>query len=550
MILIDVQLLLASGSNQTTGHKPAEAAAQAGAFAQQLARASQDSASGRSGLSGAGFVTPVAAEGAGRGLANAVPSAAARSQVVSLLPASMQDSASGAGGWQAVLQQLADAAELSGQQGPAAAETSPQGAMQALLSSLEEQLPAGKREQLLGLLNDTSSGEAGQTLLSESLFSEWQQLGAEEQTDLIANLAEGLPDDVSQQVIDALSRDRPVEAAEALFAGWREMGSNGATNEQAGLIGDLAERQHNALLDGAASNLAPERPPQMDEQLLAQVDALLAAQQGGGRSSSDSLRVDLSELRGQLREWLSNETRLNQPLTLNSAQRGALTAEGVQALLDGSSQRQNAESLPAGFRDAILSAIASRDGGAGSGSGQGRSGTDGMNLAGGMLGGQVAATSAAPGTGASAMTAGINAPLTSSAWPQQLGQQLVMLTQRGGEQKVEIRLNPPELGPLTVSLKVFEQSTQIQFLSANAQVRGAVEQAIPQLREALAEQGIQLGETSVGEQHPESNPQSAGHDGQGNREGVGLSGSTDEPLFDEIPAATAIQLDGRVDLYA
>ncbi|WP_207173322.1 flagellar hook-length control protein FliK [Halochromatium glycolicum] len=453
-----------------------------------------------------------------------------------------------------MLQQLADAAELSGQQGPAAAETLPQGAMQALLSSLEEQLPASKREQLLALLNDALPGEAGQTLVSESLFSEWQQLGAEGQTDLIANLAEGLPDTVRQQVMDALSRDRPAEAAEALLAGWREMGSIGSTAEQAGLIGDLAERQHNALLDGAASGLAPQRSPQMDEQLFAQVDALLAAQQGEGRSSSDSLRVDLSELRGQLREWLSNETRLNQPLTLNSAQRGALTAEGVQALLDGSSQRQNAESLPAGFRDAILSAIASRDGGAGSGSGSGsglgRSGTDGMNLAGGMLGGQAAATSAASGTGASAMTAGINAPLTSSAWPQQLGQQLVMLTQRGGEQKVEIRLNPPELGPLTVSLKVFEQSTQIQFLSANAQVRGAVEQAIPQLREALAEQGIQLGETSVGEQHPESNPQSAGHDGQGNREGVGLSGSTDEPLFDEIPAATAIQLDGRVDLYA
>ncbi|NBC50109.1 MAG: hypothetical protein GVY22_19500, partial [Gammaproteobacteria bacterium] len=373
-----------------------------------------------------------------------------------------------------------------------------------------------------------------------------------EQATLITELAERLPPEMRQQVTDALSDGRSVEAIEALLAGWREMNSRGGTTEQAAQIAELAERQtdglRDMLLDGAAIGLAPQSSPQIDEQRLAQVDALLAAQQREGRSPREGLRLDLSELRGQLREWLSNENRLNQPPTLNSAQRGALTAEGVQALLDGSSQRQHAEALPAGFRDAILSAIASRDGG--SGSGQGRSGTDGMSLAGGMLSGQTVAASAATGTGASAMTAGINAPLTSSAWPQQLGQQLVMLTQRGGEQQVEIRLNPPELGPLTVSLRVFEQSTQIQFLSANAQVRGAVEQAIPQLREALAEQGIQLGETSVGEQHPESNPQSAGHEGQGNRQGVGVSGSTDEPLFDEIPAATAIQLDGRVDLYA
>ncbi|NBC46833.1 MAG: hypothetical protein GVY22_02335, partial [Gammaproteobacteria bacterium] len=171
----------------------------------------------------------------------------------------MQDSASGAGGWRALLQQLADAAEVSGQQGMDAADTSPQGAMQAMLSSLEEQLPAGKREQLLALLNDASSGEAGQALLSESLFSEWQQLGAEGQTGLIADLAEGLPVDMRQQVIDALNRDRPAEAVEALLAGWREMGSRAATTEQAALITELADSRQqvtDALSDGRSVEAA------------------------------------------------------------------------------------------------------------------------------------------------------------------------------------------------------------------------------------------------------------------------------------------------------
>lgn len=143
----------------------------------------------------------------------------------------------------------------------------------------------------------------------------------------------------------------------------------------------------------------------------------------------------------------------------------------------------------------------------------------------------------------------MSAPLNSPAWPQQLGQQVILLSQRGGEQRVELRLNPPELGPLTVSLKMTEQGTQIQFLSANALVRGAVEQAIPQLRDALAEQGLSLGETSVGEQRQGSEQAFAGTDGRQPATGED-STSTDEWSLTDQPAANEISLDGRVDLYA
>ncbi|WP_116474223.1 flagellar hook-length control protein FliK [Zobellella maritima] len=91
------------------------------------------------------------------------------------------------------------------------------------------------------------------------------------------------------------------------------------------------------------------------------------------------------------------------------------------------------------------------------------------------------------------------APIASPAWLQQLGRQLVSLALHS-DQSIELHLNPAELGPLRVSLKLTEQDAQVQFLSAHGPVRQAVEQAIPQLREALAEQGISLGEASVGEQ--------------------------------------------------
>lgn len=527
--MIDVQLLLASGSNQTAGTNAPTASGQPGAFAQQFALASSQSGDGASGLSGDGLVVPDALDGAAKGSASWTSSAPNSRLGDDSLPADLDRPAvSGQGSWHALLQQLSEAAELSGQQELGALESSPRDAMPDLLDSLPEQLPSSERETQPGLFDGTLSPET-----VEALLSEWRQLGTEGQSSLIVDLAEQLPDDVRQQILDSIRHDRLGEAADTLIAELAEQQPDGESDE---------------LLNAAAVDLTSQTSPQMDERMLALAGALLAAQQGEGQSSKGALRLDLSELRGQLGEAIRHQRGLAQVLALNSAQRGALTAESSQALLDASSQRTNLAAQTSGFRDAILSAIASRDGSPGSG--QDRSSGDGTTLASGTLGGPIAAPSASVGASSAPMTAGINAPLASPAWPQQLGQQLVMLTQRGGEQKVEIRLNPPELGPLTVSLKVVEQSTQIQFLAASAQVRGAVEQAIPQLREALAEQGIQLGETSVGEQQPDSDPRSTGEEGQGAARGPAVADETDALVLDETASATAIHLDGRVDLYA
>ncbi|MCE8040540.1 flagellar hook-length control protein FliK [Halomonas daqingensis] len=147
----------------------------------------------------------------------------------------------------------------------------------------------------------------------------------------------------------------------------------------------------------------------------------------------------------------------------------------------------------------------------------------------------------------------LTAPLQSPNWPAQLGQQLVQFARIGGEQQVEMRLNPAELGPLSVTLKMTEQGAQAQFLASHAQVRQVLEQAIPQLREALAEQGITLGETSVGEQRRHDAQAFANQDG---RQGQGGSASGEEEAAlaaaDEAATNTTatLSMDGRVNLYA
>lgn len=155
---------------------------------------------------------------------------------------------------------------------------------------------------------------------------------------------------------------------------------------------------------------------------------------------------------------------------------------------------------------------------------------------------------AAPG--ASTVQASISTPVNSPVWPAQLGQQLVQFAQRGGEQQVKMQLHPAELGPLSITLKVSEQGTQAHFLSSHMQVRQVIEQAIPQLREALAEQGISLGETSVGEQH-NSNEQAFAQNGSaaGSNNGDSASG-TESGTVTPAVENHSVTLDGRVDLYA
>lgn len=176
---------------------------------------------------------------------------------------------------------------------------------------------------------------------------------------------------------------------------------------------------------------------------------------------------------------------------------------------------------------------------AGQGAANAMSGATGSGTAGAMT-----SASAAPAQ------ASLPAPVTSPAWPQQLGQQLVRLSQQGGEQRVELKLHPAELGPLSVSLKMGDHGAQAQFISAHAQVRQVLEQAIPQLREALAEQGISLGETSVGEQrngNSDSAPHQSGNMLASAGLGEGGDGATEEA---QGKASRELNLEGRVDLYA
>ena len=148
-----------------------------------------------------------------------------------------------------------------------------------------------------------------------------------------------------------------------------------------------------------------------------------------------------------------------------------------------------------------------------------------------------------------ASTAVLQAPVGSAPWQNELGQQLIRFTQRG-EHQIELHLHPKELGPLRISLHVNDQVAQAHFFAAHAQVRDAVQQAIPQLREALAGQGIALGEAMVGQQQQQR--QDSGSFG-GSSTAPSFGGARDvESITAAHPVARALPGIGAggVDLYA
>lgn len=164
----------------------------------------------------------------------------------------------------------------------------------------------------------------------------------------------------------------------------------------------------------------------------------------------------------------------------------------------------------------------------------------------------IAASAQASGPQGSSTTAQavtLQTPVSNPEWAKSLGQQLVNFHLKG-DQNVQLHLNPANLGPMSITLNVNEHlQATAHFSSHSGQVRSALEQGIGQLREAMAQQGISLGETSVGEQRQQSFSQSdQGQQSRGNIQQLpGMTLVADESTTK--PAVSAASA-GEISTYA
>ena len=96
-----------------------------------------------------------------------------------------------------------------------------------------------------------------------------------------------------------------------------------------------------------------------------------------------------------------------------------------------------------------------------------------------------------------ALTQPIDTPVQQPDWDRAVSERVVMMA-NNKLQQAEIRLTPAELGPLRVQVTVDDGAANVSFQAQHAMTREAIEQALPRLRELFAEQGLSLGQTSVG----------------------------------------------------
>lgn len=82
-----------------------------------------------------------------------------------------------------------------------------------------------------------------------------------------------------------------------------------------------------------------------------------------------------------------------------------------------------------------------------------------------------------------------------------LAEQVSWVMQKGGG-SAELKLHPANLGSLDVRITLEDDQAHVQFVSPHPIVREVIEAALPRLREALAQEGVTLGNVSVSDQPP------------------------------------------------
>ncbi|MBN7277768.1 flagellar hook-length control protein FliK [Vibrio cholerae] len=258
----------------------------------------------------------------------------------------------------------------------------------------------------------------------------------------------------------------------------------------------------NALAQSVAQGLTP---------------AHLAAQQTGTAAlpmnPTVTTPIDMAALAPQA---VATNPMLNPAATVNpelAASSAMLAALGGRALAGSDERRAVSESGQEGLAQQIAAAA-----------GQGTAQNQALNRA----ESQLVQTNATP------------VPLNKEMAADQLAERVQMMMSKNLK-NIDIRLDPPELGRMHIRMNMQGDGATVHFTVANQHAREALEQTMPRLREMLAQQGVQLGDTSVQQQSAGQQQRYTGQE----QSGFGQS-SRNERLNSEENLDTDIKLDLNV----
>ena len=133
------------------------------------------------------------------------------------------------------------------------------------------------------------------------------------------------------------------------------------------------------------------------------------------------------------------------------------------------------------------------------------------------------------------------------AWGEAMSQHSVRMAAQGIKQ-AQVHVHPRDLGPISIHVQMDDQqAAQVHFGAGHAQARDALDQALPQLRQAFSDSGIALGQASIGQ-----DGQTRGQGRDQTHSGREADSPDDELVDTEVatdePATSARR--GVVDLFA
>ena len=133
--------------------------------------------------------------------------------------------------------------------------------------------------------------------------------------------------------------------------------------------------------------------------------------------------------------------------------------------------------------------------------------------------------------------------INNPGWGDKFAEQISWL----GHQEIKsavIKIHPEELGPLEISVKVDKDSASVNIISHSSHVRDIVDQAIPRLRDMMAEQGLNLSDV-----HVNSDRNSGQFSQQNNND---QQGSSSNSADEEVQLVTNIKKrpQGLIDYFA
>ncbi|WP_046224362.1 flagellar hook-length control protein FliK [Vibrio sp. ECSMB14106] len=263
--------------------------------------------------------------------------------------------------------------------------------------------------------------------------------------------------------------------------------ANSASGEPAAIDWDNTDSSETKALAAAASTAAVATAAQ-------QVSAQTASQSANNALTDKAamLHANNAHAAQQAAAQQANVASPQQQATLDPA----LTAQGM-------AMNAMPAATKAGSTDTLLKAGA----GAAALSGLGKAGAK-EDSKDSTFAQQIASAAGAQGTatvGSAPTRAEIQAAqqaplqLTKELANEQVAEKVQMMMSKNLK-NLDIRLDPPELGQMKIRMTMNNDVANVHFTVSNQQARDVIEQTLPRLREMLAQQGMQLADSSVQQQ--------------------------------------------------